>query len=328
MANLAIIGAGSMGRSLALATHGSPWGRVLYVCDPDEAAGRALAGATDAQWLAEPGKALEDPVLDAVVIATPQISHPPLAAAAAKADKHALCEKPLALSTKECRHMIRAFRKADRQLMVGHILRFDATHELFRQLAGSGDLGRPQAVLIQRSLDGWGYGGWRLDRRAHGGMFLEVAVHETDFALTILGVPVEVSAECSGIAANGMEDLAVATVRFEGGAFATLRYGLGDPWGATTIEVHCEGGALRRADVPEAGVEVRRRGEKESRFHGVEPRDTAAAEMEAFCTAIDDGRPVPIPGEAGLRAVAVAEAIVTSYQTHRPVRIKGDPTPR
>jgi len=327
MTNLAIIGAGDMGRSLALATHGSSCGRVRYVCDPDEAAGRRLAGETDADWLAEPGAALADAALDAVVIAAPQSFHLPLALAAAKAGKHALCEKPLALSTGDCKRMIRAFREADRQLMVGHILRFDSTFSLMRDLATGGDLGAPRVVFIQRSQDVWPYESWRLDRDSHGGMFFEVAVHEIDFALSVLGVPVEVSAACSGLDQKGMERLAVATVRFEGGAFATLRYGIADPWGARSIEVHCEDAALRSVFGPKEGVEVRSAGEDGSRFHPALPANNAVAEMAAFCSAIDEGRPVPIPAEAGLVAVAVAEAAVKSYETHRPAAIERDDVP-
>jgi len=324
MANLALIGAGSMGRSLALATRGASWGRLLYVCDPDEAAGQRVAFETDARWIDAPTKALDDPAVDAVVIAAPQGFHPPLALAAAKAGKHALCEKPLALTTDACRQMIRAFHDAGLQLMVGHILRFDTTFALARELATGGQFGPPRAVFIQRSQDTWPYGGWREYRANHGGMFFEVAVHEIDFALTVLGVPREVSAACSDLTPGGMEHLTVANIRFDDNAFAALRYGIADPWGARSIEVHCRDAALRCVFGPEAGVEVRRPGETETPFHRAEPRDIAVAEMEAFSKAIAAGRPVPIPGEAGLAAVAVAEAAVTSYETHRPVRVDLD----
>ena len=324
MANLVLIGAGSMGRSLALATRGASWGRLLYVSDPDRAAGERLAFETDARWINEPTKALADGAVDAVVIATPQPSHPSLALAAAQAGKHALCEKPLALSTDACRQMIRAFGDADRQLMVGHILRFDSTFMLARELAIGGGLGPPQAVFIQRSQDTWPYGGWREDRASHGGIFFEIAVHEIDFAVSVLGVPREASAACSGLTAGGMEHLAAATVRFGDNTFAALRYGIADPWGARAIEVHCRDAALRCVFGPKTGVEVRWHGDTETRFHPTAPHDNAVAEMEAFCRAIDERRPVPIPGEAGLAAVAVVEAVVTSYETRRSATVNLD----
>jgi len=296
MINLTVVGAGLMGRSLALATRGSDWGRVVYVCDPDKQNGHALAKELNATWLADSGAALTDDRIDAVVVAVPQARHPALVTAALEARKHVLCEKPLALTTAACRDMIRLARRVDRRLMVGHILRFDDAARLLLDLINSGEFGEPRAAVVHRSERGWEWGGWRRERSMHGGLFFETGVHEIDLLLRILGTPARVCAECTGVPDHGMEALAAALLTFEGGRFAALRYGVEDPWGAHLIEVHCERAVVRivRSEKP-LGLSIWRSGSDQPEFIPTERGHMAAREMQAFCTALAEDHPVPVP---------------------------------
>jgi len=75
-----------------------------------------------------------DPNVDAVYVATPHQFHAAHAIAALSAGKHALVEKPMALSLDECRAMIAAAQKANKQLVVGHSHSFDAPIALTRKI--------------------------------------------------------------------------------------------------------------------------------------------------------------------------------------------------
>ena len=67
---------------------------------------------------------IEDPRVDAIDICLPTDLHASVAIAALEADKHVLCEKPMALSAEDCDRMIAAAEKRNRVLMIGQVLRF------------------------------------------------------------------------------------------------------------------------------------------------------------------------------------------------------------
>src|SRR5512138_3231308 len=86
---------------------------VVAVCDPSaEARGRAQAQAPRARAVADPAEILADPDIDAVVIATPAVTHARLAERALAAGKHVLVEKPLALSGADARAVVAASERA------------------------------------------------------------------------------------------------------------------------------------------------------------------------------------------------------------------------
>jgi len=264
---------------------------------------------------------LEDRRVDAVIIATPTNLHHGIALDALQHGKHVLCEKPLAANINACDEMIRAAREADCQLMVGHCLRFNSKIQKMFQLVKSKNMGAPRAVISRRTLAVWGYPGWRTDRSMHGGFLFEVAIHEIDLACEILGNPIQVKAESSGIAEHGMENLVSVLLQFPEGRFANMIYGARDPWATASFEVHCEKGALRLVYAPKEGVEKRLAGSEMSEFEWTIPNNMVAEEVRAFCTAIASGNEVPVPGSIGRRAVAVAQATIKSYEGGSAVQI-------
>jgi predicted dehydrogenase len=115
--------------------------------------------------------------IDAVYIALPNSMHCEYAVRAAEAGKHVLCEKPMAISSAECRRMIDACRHANVKLMVAYRIHFDATFRKVRDLVLSGAFGEIEA------FQGGFYGmknkqQWRLDRTlAGGGSLLDLGIY-------------------------------------------------------------------------------------------------------------------------------------------------------
>lgn len=318
---LAVIGAGLMGRSLAIATKGRTFGRVVCVCDPAQEQGAPLARELGATWQADYRKVLENREVDAVIVTTPLNLHRTITLDALRAGNHVLCEKPLAPNTDACDEMIRASRETGYKLMVGHILRFDPKVQAMFRLANSGKLGIAQAVISRRTWVAWTYSGWRTDRSVHGGILFEVAVHEIDLVCELLGEPVQVKAECSDVAEHGMENLVSILVQFPQRRFANMTYGVRDLWSSHSFEVHCAAGALRLLYAPKEGVEIRLVGRETSEFEWTTRSNMAADEIKAFCLAVASDKEVPVPGSAGRRAIAVAEAAIRSYESGSAVDI-------
>ncbi|GAN80485.1 Gfo/Idh/MocA family oxidoreductase [Acidocella aminolytica] len=128
---IAVLGAGIMGTDHArIIARDLPGAVLQLVCDasPDRARGVANAfGAVDA--ITDPLAAIARPDVDAVLIASPDETHAPLALAAIAAGKPALCEKPLAPSTADCLKVIESETKNGRRfLQLGFMRRFDPSY--------------------------------------------------------------------------------------------------------------------------------------------------------------------------------------------------------
>jgi myo-inositol 2-dehydrogenase/D-chiro-inositol 1-dehydrogenase len=158
-----------------------------------------------------PQRVLEDPDIDAVIIATHHDSHTPLALAAAAADKHILIEKPMALSIAECRRIEAAAKTARVALSVNFKFRMAPAVLAARQFVP-----RPRATFGQLAMNRMQDDIWVRDPVRGGGVILATACHVLDMIYWLnQSEPVRVYAE-------GEDDAAAVTVRFANGAIASL----------------------------------------------------------------------------------------------------------
>jgi len=151
---------------------------------------------TDVHIHDTPEAMLADPSLDAVVIATPNAQHAPLAIAALRAGKHVLVDKPFALSLSEAEAVISAAREADRVVTVFQNRRFDADFLTLQKLIAEGTLGeiaechshfdryRPQVRDRWRESDAPGAGLW-----------MDLGPHLLDQMLVLFGWPQAMTAD-------------------------------------------------------------------------------------------------------------------------------------
>ena len=110
----------------------------------------------------------DNPDIDAVYIGLPNSMHCEYTVRAAEAGKHVLCEKPMALSSAECRRMIDACRKANVKLMIAYRIHYDPTFARVAELIHSGALGQIQG--FDGAFPGnFAAGQWRLKRKMAGG---------------------------------------------------------------------------------------------------------------------------------------------------------------
>ena len=146
---IGLVGAGVMGEDHArIVAEELPGATLQVVCDASDARARAVAerhGAHDVVADAAAVAARAD--VDAVLIASPDETHAPLALAAIAAGKPALCEKPLAPSAADCQRVIDAELAAGRRFVqVGFMRRFDPGYAAMKAALASGELGR--AIML------------------------------------------------------------------------------------------------------------------------------------------------------------------------------------
>lgn len=169
-----------------------------------------------------------DPALDAVYVATPHQFHADHAEIAARAGKHILVEKPMALTIAACTRMIDAARAAGVHLLVGHSHSFDAPIAEARRLIASGAYGAPRLITAMNYTD-FIYRPRRpeeLDTAQGGGVVFSQAAHQIDIARLLGGGLVDTVYATTGSydPNRPTEGVYSAMLKFAGGAVANLTY--------------------------------------------------------------------------------------------------------
>src|SRR5215218_11298655 len=188
-----IAGAGTIGAVHAGALDELPGTRLVAVAEAREVTGRNLAEAHGAEWHADLGELLARSDVDVVVICTPSGLHPDQAVAAARAGKHVITEKPMAITLEGADRMIHAFREAGVTLTVIFQYRFNRHALRLKRAVEAGFFGRPvlgnafvhwhRTQAYYEESDGW-RGTWTLDG---GGALMNQSIHAIDLLQWILG---------------------------------------------------------------------------------------------------------------------------------------------
>ncbi|OII36183.1 oxidoreductase [Curtobacterium sp. MMLR14_014] len=235
---LAVVGAGVIGRHHATVAVHHPDLQVVALVDAVPEAATSAADAIEAMGVARPittstiEEAIDQTDIDVVAICSPSGMHVQLAEAALAAGKHVVIEKPLDTTMPRARQIAALAAAArDRGLVTSVISqhRFDPASAAVARAAHDGGFGTVTSGLASvawyRSQGYYDSGDWRgtwaLDG---GGAVMNQGVHTVDLLVWALGRPVEISAQ-TGLLAHDrieVEDTAVATVRFAGGALGVV----------------------------------------------------------------------------------------------------------
>ena len=114
----------------------------------------------------------DNPDVDVVYIVLPNAMHAEFTVRAARAGKHVLCEKPMAVTTAECEQMIAACKQAKRQLAIGYRLHFEPYNQEMIRLARSRELGALKFLTATAGTIPADPKQWRLDKKLSGGRSL------------------------------------------------------------------------------------------------------------------------------------------------------------
>lgn len=262
---------------------------------------------------------------EAVVIASTNADHRRYTEAAARRGVHVLSEKPLATTLEDGRAMVGACAASGVQLGTAFPVRSSAAILSLKGLIDRGALGGVRAV---RGTNPGRYpGSWFGDRaKAGGGAVMDHTVHVADLLRWLLADEVvRVQAEIgSWVWGLEVEDCGILTLDLAKGAFASIDCSWSRPktyptWGGVTLHVVGERGTVD-VDVFRQALTHHDDRAGETRLAGW-GEDLSARMVGDFADAILAGRPVPITGEDGLRALEVAVAAYRSAERQQPVEI-------
>ncbi|MCD6552919.1 MAG: Gfo/Idh/MocA family oxidoreductase [Anaerolineae bacterium] len=133
---------------------------------------------------------LARPDVDAVAVTSPDWLHEEHAVAALEAGKHVFCEKPLAITTEGCDHILEAWRRSGKRLMVGFNMRYMNMFRTMKEIVDAGVIGEIRAVWV-RHFVGFGsdfyYHDWHASRRNTTSLLLQKGSHDIDIIHWISG---------------------------------------------------------------------------------------------------------------------------------------------
>jgi 1,5-anhydro-D-fructose reductase (1,5-anhydro-D-mannitol-forming) len=324
-----VIGASTIAREWVIGAIRAAGGEVAAVMSSDPERAKRFAKENG---IATATTSLEDLFgsgVDAVYISTTNELHCPQTLAAAAVGKHVLCEKPLALNLADARRMVEACRTAGVQMGTNHHLRNAATHRALRAAIKNGRIGRPlfarvfHAVYLPPHLQGW-----RITTpAAGGGVILDITVHDADTLRFVLDdEPAEVVAlsQSGGMAAEGIADGVMGTVRFRSGLIAQFHDAFTTKFTTTGFEIHGAEGSLIATDcMTQRPIgDVLLRTAKGEEILSLEHENLYVRALRAFHAAIE-GEGVPAAtGEDGVRSMAFALAAAEAAATGRAVMVE------
>jgi predicted dehydrogenase len=198
--------------------------------DPSEEAREAVSRNCPFRYLTDdPFEVIEDPEVDAVLIASPTSTHRQLVLATLEARKPLLCEKPLAPSFEIVQELCDAVARSGVVAQVGFHSRFHPIVNKLHDTVISKELGQPMGYLV-RDDQYWptgdvvpGHSSWRSERdKAGGGALLEHSIHSADILCWLFGPPVRVDAATRSMFGYDVEDVAALSIQHETGVVGTL----------------------------------------------------------------------------------------------------------
>ena len=277
---------------------------------------------------------LRDRDVDAIYDATPDGLHVPHAIAVAEAGKHALIEKPLALSVADAAKAIAASRRHGTKLGVVFNQRHEAVHQEARRMVLAGAIGEVKLVHVQialRTATPRGAGApvtWRTDPEFRaGGIVVSIGDHAYDTLAYLVGQEIEtVSALTDATQSNPPnERVAAMLLKLSGGAIGYAVASFATPFARRPFELHGTAGTILiensytyltgAGDDPTPTLTlVNEAGRTMRRFPATE---AFRLEIEQFNRAIAGQDQPMTPPEQGLRALAIGAALYAAIESGR-----------
>jgi predicted dehydrogenase len=271
---------------------------------------------------------LEDPELDAMVIATPVRFHYEMAKACLSAGKHVFIEKPMARTESECEELVALAERSGLVLMVGHTFLFSPAVRRMKEIIDAGDIGQVQYIAA---------------RRLNLGLFQkdinvawDLAPHDISILLYLLDeFPLEVSCQGSSHVSKGIEDVTMMYLKFRKSRCAFIHNSWLDPKkvrqmtvvGSQRMIVYDDTEPLEKLKIYDARVEVPPHYDTFAEFtysyhYGdsyvpyIKQDEPLKVECQHFLDCVRHGRTPLTGGQLGLDVVRILQASSESIRQH------------
>ena len=273
------------------------------------------------RWYTEAEDLINDSEINAVYVATPVCYHHTYTIQAAKAGKHVLCEKPMALNAQQCREMVAVCRENRVKLMIAYYRRTYPIVQKMRQLLEEGAIGEP--MLVRINLTGYYNpavsnlpGEWRTDPAiSGGGVMFDVGSHRLDVMVYLLN-EVDKVAAFSGTLHCGykVEDSVVISMKLVNGMHGVANFNWNIKSGSDEFEIYGTEGKILARPLDKGHLELHR-GKQVEAFELPPPKITHWGLVENFIRAVNQNKPLICSGEEGMKTNLIMEAAYRSART-------------
>jgi len=264
---------------------------------------------------------IDDPEVDAVYIPLPNHLHMEWTIAAARAGKHVLCEKPIALTAADAQEMAAVCAAEGVRLMEAFMYRLHPSWVAVRGIVGSGRLGQLQAVQSWFSYFNDDPTNIRNIREYGGGALMDIGCYSVNLSRMLFGgEPDRIEASITRDPASGVDVLTSALMGFGDGVATFTCSTRAEP--DQRVHVYGTEGHLSVGipfNIPPyrpTEVSVTAGGDPpvapDTEVLTFEPADQYAVQAEGFASAVLDGEPVPLPPEDSIANMRVIEEIVAA----------------
>jgi glucose-fructose oxidoreductase len=242
--------------------------------------------------------------IDVIYIVLPPSMHKEYVIKAANAGKHVWCEKPMAMTEKECQDMIDACKKNKRSLAIGYRLQHEPNTQEYRRILKEKLLGNVKKLDCAAGYRDNRTDHWKQKKEMGGGVLYDMGVYAIQGAR--LGTNMEpvsiVSAQTSTtrpeIYKNGLDETTTAVLEFPGGVIANIK----------TAPYSAYSGVKGKSPLGEINTSYSTPWQQ-------------AKQMDDDALSIMQGKSMFVPGEEGLRDIRIVEAIYRSAASGKSVKL-------
>jgi UDP-N-acetylglucosamine 3-dehydrogenase len=324
---IGLLGVGLIGQAHLSAYAGIPEAEIVGVADARPELAAEAAATVGARPYGSYEELIQHEDVELVDICLPTSFHRDVAVRAAQDGKHAILEKPMAGNLEDAGEILRAFEGSGTRLFIGQVVRYFPEYVRIKEMYDAGALGEVGVVRTSRKspfLHGWN--DWYADRRASGGVMVDMLIHDFDFLRWMLGPVERVYARSSFGYEYTRLEYALVTLRFRSGAIAHVEghWGWPDPFcyaievAGTSALVTVDSTTQRPLTVITEAGPGEDGGESPDRAVGKSP---FALEIEHFVRCAITGEEPRVSGEDGYEALRIGLAAVESAASGRPVKL-------
>lgn len=255
----------------------------------------------------------DNPAIDIVYVVLPNSMHAEYTIRAAKAGKHVICEKPMALSVRECEQMIEACEQAGKKLSIGYRLHFEPNTQEVMRIAREKPFGNIQFVSAGAGYRESRAGHWKISKEYGGGAMMDMGVYSLQGARYSTGEePIAVTAQTFNTRPDLIRDVDETTtfqLEFPSGAVANCHTSFAT--NMNYLQVNAERGWARLQPFSGYGGI---KGETSEGVLSYPQINQQAAQMDEVARCIKEDLPMRVTGEEGLKDMKVVEAIYRSIR--------------
>ncbi|TVP43264.1 MAG: gfo/Idh/MocA family oxidoreductase [Mongoliibacter sp.] len=266
----------------------------------------------------------ENDDIDVIYIVLPPSMHMEYTIKAANTGKHVWCEKPMAVTVEECQAMIDACKRNNVSLSIGYRCQHEPNTLAFQDIVKNEKLGKVLSLDCAAGYRENRTDHWKQKREMGGGVIYDMGVYSIQGARLGSNMePIAVNsakiwAERPEIYQDGLGEVVEAELEFPGGVIGKIKTSFYE--NTNFLNITCEEGKIEMEPFSSYAGNKGKSPLGEINYPYEIPWQQAN-QMDMDAIAIMEGRPMPVPGEEGLRDIRIVQAILESSETGEKVVI-------